>query len=305
MSQPLVSVVIPTFNYGHLVGEAVESVLAQTYPHVETIVVDDGSTDDTRQRLARYGDRIRYHYQPNAGLSAARNTGIELAQGELIAFLDSDDAFHPRKLEIQVDWMQRHPSIGLCAADFLLAETPCWEEVDVERIAAKEITIYQLVMKSQFGACGVLSRRRCFQVSGHFDPALRSVEDRDMWIRIAAHFRIVKLNARLWWYRPTPGSMSRNAARMEHFERVVLDKAFQMPELRRRWLLRQKAYGLAAASAAYMHLQAGSPRIAVRRLLTSLLYWPLPYFPPTVNARFIRARLLASMIVARPATPTS
>src|SRR5688572_5767710 len=106
---PLVSVVIPTYNYGHLVAEAVDSALAQTYPAVEVLVVDDGSTDDTWDRLARYGDRIRCVRQANAGLSAARNTGIRAAHGEYVALLDSDDAFHPRKLDLQMRYLTSRP----------------------------------------------------------------------------------------------------------------------------------------------------------------------------------------------------
>ena len=106
MNNELISVVIPTYNYGHFVTEAVDSVLAQTYRHYEVVVVDDGSTDDTRARLAPYGDRIRYIHQENQGLSAARNTGIRAARGGVIGLLDSDDKWHPRKLETQAAFLR-------------------------------------------------------------------------------------------------------------------------------------------------------------------------------------------------------
>src|SRR5262245_24730960 len=99
----LVSVVIPTFNRAHLITGAIESVLAQTLPPLEIIVVDDGSTDDTPERLAPYLDRIVFLGQENRGVSAARNAGIQAARGNLIAFLDSDDVWHPRKIEIQAE----------------------------------------------------------------------------------------------------------------------------------------------------------------------------------------------------------
>src|SRR5437016_10401011 len=103
MSEPLISAVIPSYNYGHFITDAIESALGQTYPHVEIIVVDDGSTDDTREQLAPYSERVCYIHQENGGLSAARNTGIRAAKGEWIALLDADDVWHPRKLELQMN----------------------------------------------------------------------------------------------------------------------------------------------------------------------------------------------------------
>ena len=95
MSSPKVTVVIPTYNRAHLIKDAVESVLNQTYQDFELIVIDDGSTDNTREVLAVYKDKLTYIYQENQGRSSARNHGIELAQGEYIAFLDSDDVWFP------------------------------------------------------------------------------------------------------------------------------------------------------------------------------------------------------------------
>ena len=123
MPEPLVSVVIPSFNYARFLVDCVDSALAQTYPHREIIVVDDGSTDNTRQVLEHYGDKIVYIHQSNQGLSQARNTGIHAAKGEFIALLDSDDLWHPRKLELQIRCMKDHPEIGLLATE--LSSKPC------------------------------------------------------------------------------------------------------------------------------------------------------------------------------------
>ena len=101
----LVSVLIPSYNRGYLIGKTIESVLAQTYRPIEIIVVDDGSTDDTRAVIAKFGPAIRYIYQENAGLAVARNTGLVVARGEFIAFQDSDDMWLPWKLQVQVALM--------------------------------------------------------------------------------------------------------------------------------------------------------------------------------------------------------
>src|SRR5947209_13220762 len=97
-----VSVIIPTYNHGRFIADAIESVLAQTYPVSEIIVVDDGSTDETQEVVEKFGEKVRYIEQANAGVSAARNTGIENSDGDLVAFLDADDTWLPEKIEKQV-----------------------------------------------------------------------------------------------------------------------------------------------------------------------------------------------------------
>lgn len=103
--QPTLSVIIPTFNRAKYLDKAIESVLAQTYDDYEIVVIDDGSTDDTREILEPYIDQIRYLYQENAGVSAARNAGVKEAKGEWIAFLDSDDMWLPHKLACQMEYI--------------------------------------------------------------------------------------------------------------------------------------------------------------------------------------------------------
>ena len=114
---PRVSVVIPTYNYGHLLEQSLESVFAQTYKDYEVILVDDGSTDDTPGIAARYEGRIRYFRKENGGPSSARNEGIRQARGPLIAFLDSDDLWLPHKLAVQTAFADAHPEYGLVYCD--------------------------------------------------------------------------------------------------------------------------------------------------------------------------------------------
>jgi len=109
-STPLVSVIIPAYNATAFLGETLDSVLAQTYPNLEIIVVDDGSTDDTPDLLGSYGDRIRVLRQANSGQATARNHGAREAHGELLAFLDSDDLWDPDKIARQVELLDRFPT---------------------------------------------------------------------------------------------------------------------------------------------------------------------------------------------------
>jgi glycosyltransferase involved in cell wall biosynthesis len=113
----LVSVVIPTYNRAHLIGAAIDSVLAQSYKSVEIIIVDDGSRDNTRDIVAAYGHPVRYVHQENGGVAAARNTGFRHARGEFVALLDSDDEWRPWKLEAQVRVLERFPEAGMVWTD--------------------------------------------------------------------------------------------------------------------------------------------------------------------------------------------
>jgi glycosyltransferase involved in cell wall biosynthesis len=291
MTDPLVSVVIPTFNYGHCVAEAVESALGQTYSPVEVIVVDDGSTDDTAARLEPYRDRINYIYQPNQGLSAARNTGIRAARGALIALLDSDDAFHPRKLELQVAHLRAHPDVGLVATDCFTEPGRKWPAIPGPVRAVRE-TLRRVVARARFGPSSVLVRRECFDRVGLFDPTLRSVEDKDMWVRLADRYPVARLAAPLCWYREHAGSMSRNPGRMEAFDHLVLERAFRLPALRSARSLRRKAYSHAALSAAWLYLVAGCPWAAARRAARALWLWPLPYPRDEIRTPLMRLRIL-------------
>jgi glycosyltransferase involved in cell wall biosynthesis len=114
---PKISVVIPSYNRAHYIEKTIDSVLEQKRDDIEIILVDDGSTDNTRELVQnKYGDQVRYVYQENQGIPGARNTGIKNAQGDYIAFLDSDDYWHPNKLEQQMALIAEHPEYGLLAA---------------------------------------------------------------------------------------------------------------------------------------------------------------------------------------------
>lgn len=284
MDEKRVSVVIPTYNYAHYVTGAVESALAQTYPDREVIVVDDGSTDDTRDRLAPFEGRIRYVHQENRGLSAARNTGVRVARGALVAFLDSDDLWHPEKLAIQARYLDEHPEVALVASEHLDVHTSAigrvdWPRVDGSRpIGAHAVSFEDLVISSRFGACGVVARRWCFDEVGLFDETLRSAEDVDMWIRIASRFPVAKLESPLWVYRHHGTSMHRATARMELNTLKMLDKVFDGPEpLSRSNRLRRKALAQIIIQLAYGYRDAHAYGAALARIVRSLLLWPFSY----------------------------
>ncbi|RMF83624.1 MAG: glycosyltransferase, partial [Nitrospinota bacterium] len=220
---PLISVVIPAYNAGKFVAQAVQSVLDQTYPHHEIIVVDDGSTDETRAELRKFGDRLRYFSQQNRGPSAARNAGIRAAQGEYICFLDADDIWLPQKLEMQLDFMTGHQEIGLVFAaieefqtdgEFTRRWFPGEERFGADFTSQQPIqeAFRKLLMVNFIPTNTVMVRRECLEKAGLFDESLRLVEDRDLWLRIAASFPIACLPSVLCRRRRHGANLSQDFA---------------------------------------------------------------------------------------------
>ncbi len=181
----LVSVVIPTYDRWPVVGEAVESVLAQSFDDYELIVVDDGSTEETGDRLRQYGERLTVLTQRRGGVSAARNLGACRALGKYLAFLDSDDLWHPRKLQRQLDFMERNPEVEICQTDEIWIRNGT--RVNPRNRHRKPSGD---VFRASLELClvspsAVMMRRELFERVGGFDESLPVCEDYDLWLRIA------------------------------------------------------------------------------------------------------------------------
>lgn len=192
----LVSVVIPAYNYGRFLKRAIDSVLTQTYPHRECIVIDDGSDDDTPAVIASYGDRIRSVRTNRVGLSRARNTGIELARGTLVAFLDADDWWRPEKLAVQTAFLAAHPDVALVGCGIAVVEPDgrLRGEFPAARAQARGSRSLQLLATRRFrisgSGSGAVIRRHVLQEVGLFDPGLPAAEDWDLWLRVAARYPV-------------------------------------------------------------------------------------------------------------------
>ncbi len=187
--QPLVSVVIPTYQRAALLEEAVRSVLAQTYGQVEVLVEDDGSTDGSEAAIARLGDpRISYRWAPNVGRPApVRNRGIARARGALVAFLDSDDVWEPGKLEAQVAALERDPTLLAVSCD--ATWLPPRKHALLRLGAAVRPSFGELLARNVVITSAIVIRREALEAIGGFDerPELRSVEDYDLWLRLVRH----------------------------------------------------------------------------------------------------------------------
>ena len=215
---PTVSVIVPTHNMGHFLGSALQSVLSQSYRDFEIIVVDDGSTDNTSEVLARYSldAIIRCLHQENRGPSAARNAGIKAARGRYIAFLDADDMWLPGKLDRQVAAMRQHPEATVVYCRFRYMDLhgnllPCSTDWVLERTRETlyEELMYRNVISGSDSA--VLVRSSHLMEVGLFDEYLPTCEDQDLWRRLALRHQFCFLEDEVLVYiRRHPGSIQAN-----------------------------------------------------------------------------------------------
>lgn len=310
-----VSVVIPCYNYAHYLPDAVNSVLAQDYPHVECIVIDDGSKDRTREVAEGYGDRIRYVYKQNAGLSAARNTGIEVATSPFIVFLDADDWYAPTFLSTMMAAFRTMPdSVGLLACDMnhVNADGSLQVRKSLPEAALPVITVFDLLVKNQYCPASAVLRRSVFATCGGFDTSLTSTEDREMWLRVASRYEVRMLDKDLVFLRNHGASMSKNADRMKANMLRVLRKcrlAQVMPQSRRAgWA---KAYSYNHFHMAWMYYDEGRALKGIGELLKSWCYWPFFGNPRRYNdpvlfrLRALRRFCLTLLTGGTPAVPSA
>ena len=222
--KPLVSIIIPTYNRGWILTEAIDSVLAQDYKNFELIVVDDGSTDNTREILGSYGRDIIVLQQANQGVSAARNRGIAKARGRLVAFLDSDDIWLPRKLLRQVDFFNSTP-------DAVVNQT---EEIWIRngrRVNPKKRHRKPsgMIFERSLGLClvspsAVMIQKPLFDVVGAFDENLPACEDYDLWLRISCRYPVHLIDTPLILKRGGHEDQLSKAPRLDRFRIQSLEK---------------------------------------------------------------------------------
>jgi glycosyltransferase involved in cell wall biosynthesis len=272
-----ISAIIPTYNRASLVPRAINSVLAQTLPVDEVVVVDDGSVDNTREVVERYGPPVRYLYQRNQGLSAARNAGVRQATSTWVAFLDDDDEWLPDKTERQTAALRAAPDAVLCYGG------PLWTMPSGEShfIAPDppEKLWPNIRLRSPITPCATLVRRDVFLASGGYSEQLRCVEDWEFAIRFVRGRKVTAVEGvPLVKVYEHPNSMSKSGSAMLATELSILDSLLvDLKGLSRSlWKLRilSRMYYRAAISDRERNLSC------LGHLSRSLLYWPSPTFAP-------------------------
>ena len=195
---PKVSVIIPTYNRAHLVGNAIQSVLDQTFPDFEIIVIDDGSIDNTREVVSKYGEEVIYIYQDNKERSVARNNGMKHAKGQYITFLDSDDLYLPDKLQVQVELMERNHEYGMSYSYSVWFDEKgkylhTWRDnldgwIFPEMMRAKH---------NKITVPSVMIRRIVLDRVGYFNESVNICEDYEFWCRVAKKYPVLLIKKAL------------------------------------------------------------------------------------------------------------
>lgn len=276
MTQPLVSVIIPNYNYALYLPQALDSVLAQSYPNIEIIVVDDGSTDNSKDILRSYGKRFRLIEQRNQGVSAARNRGVKEGHGGLVAFLDADDVWLPLKLERQVGRFLDDPELGLihCGVEDINENgIALRSHLDgLEGRVAKEMLLFRRPVILG-GGSGLVIPRATFESLEGYDLRLSTSADWDLCCRIAVRQRVGFVREVLMQYRVHGTNMHGNVNLMERDMLLAYSKAFDSPGLELQELRRQ-AYGNLHITLAGSFFRSGRYYDFARHALKSLWLTP-------------------------------
>jgi glycosyltransferase involved in cell wall biosynthesis len=297
---PRVSIIIPTYNRSKLLPEAIESALAQTYPNVEIIVVDDGSTDNTAEVVAQYAGKVTYVKQANQDVAAARNTGIRAASGEYLTFLDDDDLMMPTKIVRQVQVLASQPEVALVHCRFYYANE---DGEPVYRVGVlPEGDVLPRLFWNNFVWMGApLVRRHCLDQVGWFDEQISAmVADWDMWLRIAqAGYRFGCIQEPLGAYRIHQNSMMSDVATLEHGVFAVLERAFSNSHVPAGvTALKEQIYGRARFWISCRYYAAGRWDDAQRNLSEALDLRPHLLTHPAALARLIASNALSPRVSA-------
>ncbi|MEM9773166.1 MAG: glycosyltransferase [Chloroflexota bacterium] len=275
MFNPKVDIIIPAYNQGHYLKASVDSALSQTWQNLEVIIVDDGSTDNTAAVAKSFTDsRVTYIYQENAGLSAARNTGLRNMTGEYVSFLDSDDLFFPKKLDILLKQFEKKSNLGMCAGNSVLINEegePIGKTYGMgmpdkpeEWLLGNRIHVGSAVVKSEW-----------IKRVEPFDESLRACEDWDMWLRLsAAGCEMAWVADSVSMYRVHSQQMTRETTRMKTAMFAVLGKILDGP-LEPEWLeMATKAKSAALIKSAARAFLSGDTDMATQDIAQAVQISP-------------------------------
>ncbi|MEN6627596.1 MAG: glycosyltransferase family A protein [Candidatus Sumerlaeia bacterium] len=280
MVSPAVSFVIPCYNCAPWLGAALESLVAQTSPDWEAIVVDDGSTDDSAAVAADYAardGRVRLIRQPNAGVGAARNSGAREASGRRLVFFDADDLMHPEFVEVMSGVLDAHPDAIGCACEYDLFDDSGARLPHPLPAGGERLTVRDMFNGAAWTIHAGMIRRELFDKVGGFDTTLKNSDDWDFWLRSLVHGDFIAVRRILAHYRRHPAQKSRNYLRIARHQRIVTDKFRRLyPEIVERYGPRRYREGVYRLMMSYAWLarRDGMDGIAARIAFEALAVAP-------------------------------
>lgn len=275
---PAVSVVIATYNMGCYLGDALASVLSQTMDDLDVHVVDDGSTDNTREVVAQFSRdrRVHYYWQENVGQARAKNLGIQSSRGPLVAFCDADDMWKPSKLERQCPIFSQAEAVGVVysRASQIMGDGTEMESVSPVPCYSGKVT--EELFKYNFIPFGTaVVRRRCLQEVGAFDERYRMGIDWALWLQLSTRYEFLFLDAVTYVYRVWEGQMSTNwRGRYEHAFRIMADFLSEHPEMVRAEVAREAWANSFVERARVRSLRSGEHASAILDVARALRLMP-------------------------------
>ena len=310
-SKPLVSIVVPAYNHAEYLDAAIQSVLAQDYPRVELIVLDDGSTDNTREILRRYGNQFRWETHENMGQSATLTKGWRIARGDVLGYLSADDRLEPSAVSESVAKLAMQPDAVATYCDFDLIDP---HSKVVRRVDAPDFDYEKmLVTVTCPPGPGAFFRRSAYERAGPWDASLRQMPDYDFWLRLGLEGRFVRIPKVLAGFRVHESSQSyARVPRERAMEPVrIVSRIFERPDLPASVAeLRNESVANAELVSAQLHLRAGRFADAWRSVRRAAALWPEAVWSLRSTRLLLNAilnrlghRILWSMKTLRPKLP--
>ena len=264
---PKIAVIIPLYNRADFIAQTIQSVLNQTYPNIELIVVDDGSTDNSRNVLKQFEGKIRileHSGRVNKGQSAAINLGIKSSESNYVAILDSDDLFAPEKIQLQVEFLGKNTEVGLVYGNGYNIDEKGKKLYPIYSADHREHSKPERVLLDCYinVPSNSLVRRSIFEQVGEFDESMRSAQDHDMAIRLAEVTQFAYLDKILWYYRRHDNTQSGQfATRRWQVGFNILDKAYKRYNYSTSVIRRRRAV---------LHFRVGQCMLEEKKLLSAL-----------------------------------
>lgn len=291
--QPLVSIVTPTYNQAAFLRETIETVLSQDYPHIEHIVIDDGSTDETPQILAEYSGRIQWESQKNMGQTPTINKGWVQSTGEIITWLNSDDTFLPGAVSKGVEYLNSHPDVGIVFGDTLFTEADGAPIEESKRLKGFDFRKFVVKCENLIPQPSAFIRRSVLENTGPLDPSYYYFMDWDFWLRAGIRNRIEYIPELLSTYRlhqesKTVAQAAKAAPELEYMYR----KFFALPELPEeiKRLEKWAMVNMYFTSGGY-YLKGGNPRGARQMGLKAMQSNPMALGRPQMVHKFLYCML--------------